>query len=140
MSNSGTHDQHAAHHDDPPSRYGKAVSEELRPLARDLRHAIPEVYRGFAEFHKGAFAPGALDVRTKELIALAIAVVERCDGCIAAHSASLARAGGSRQEAAEAIGVAMLMSGGPGTVYGPRAYAAVCEHIPAPAADAADGG
>jgi AhpD family alkylhydroperoxidase len=114
--------------------YGKAVSDELRPLARDLRQAIPDVFRGFAELHKGAMAAGALDVKTKELIALAIAVVERCDGCIAAHAAGSARAGASRQEAAEAIGVAILMSGGPGTVYGPRAYAAVCEHVPAPAA------
>lgn len=121
---------------DHPSRYGRAVSDELRPLARELRQAIPDVFRGFAELHKGAFAAGALDVRTKELIALAIAVVERCDGCIAAHAASLARAGGTRQEAAEAIGVAISMTGGPGTVYGPRAYAAVCEHIPAPATDA----
>jgi AhpD family alkylhydroperoxidase len=121
---------------DHTGRYGRAVSDELRPLARELRQAIPDTFRGFAEFHKGAFAPGELDVRTKELIALAIAVTERCDGCIAAHAASLARAGGTRQEAAEAIGVAMLMSGGPGTVYGPRAYAAVCEHIPAPQTDA----
>lgn len=114
--------------------YGKAVSDELRPLARELRQAIPDVFRGFAELHKGTMAAGALDVKTKELIALAIAVVERCDGCIAAHAAGSARAGASRQEAAEAIGVAILMSGGPGTVYGPRAYAAVCEHVPAPAA------
>jgi AhpD family alkylhydroperoxidase len=113
--------------------YGKAVSDELRPLARDLRQAIPDVFRGFAELHKGAMAAGALDVKTKELIALAIAVVERCDGCIAAHAAGSARAGASRQEAAEAIGVAILMAGGPATVYGPRAYAAVCEHVPAPA-------
>lgn len=114
--------------------YGKAVSDELRPLARDLRQAIPDVFRGFAELHRGAMAAGALDVKTKELIALAIAVVERCDGCIAAHAAGSARAGVTRQEAAEAIGVAILMSGGPGTVYGPRAYAAVCEHVPAPEA------
>lgn len=112
--------------------YGKGVSDELRPLARDLRQAIPDVFRGFTELHRGAMAAGALDVKTKELIALAIAVVERCDGCIAAHAAGSARAGASRQEAAEAIGVAILMSGGPGTVYGPRAYAAVCEHVAAP--------
>lgn len=126
-------------HSDAPATghqhsYGKGVSDELRPLARDLRQAIPDVFRGFAELNRATMAPGALDVKTKELIALAIAVVERCDGCIAAHAASAARAGVSRQEAAEAIGVAILMTGGPGTVYGPRAYAAVCEHVPAPEA------
>jgi len=114
--------------------YGKKVLEELRPLHRELRHAIPDVYKGFAEFHHAAFAPGALDVRTKELIALAIGVIERCDGCIASHAEGAARAGATRQEAAEAVGVAMLMNGGPATIYGPRAYAAFCEFSPSPPA------
>ncbi len=112
--------------------HGKTVLDELRPLHRELRHAIPDVYKGFGDFHHAAVAPGALDARTKELIAFAIGVAERCDGCIASHAASAARAGATRQEAAEAIGVAMLMSGGPGTVYGPRAYAAFCEFAPEP--------
>lgn len=100
--------------------------DELRPLHRELRHAIPHVYKGF-EFRHAAFAAGELDVKTKELIALAISVVERCDGCIASHSEAAARAGATRQQAAEAIGVAMLMNGGPATIYGPRAYAAFSE-------------
>ena len=113
--------------------YGKAVLDELRPLHRDLRHAIPDVYKGFGEFHKAAFADGALDVKTKELIAFAIGVIERCDGCIASHAEGAVRAGATRQEAAEAVGVAMLMNGGPATIYGPRAYAAFCEFSPEPA-------
>ncbi len=112
--------------------HGKAVLDELRPLHRELRHAIPGVYKGFGEFHHAAFAPGALDVKTKELIALAIGVIERCDGCIASHAEGAAKAGATRQEAAEAVGVAMLMSGGPGTIYAPRAYSAFCEFSPAP--------
>ena len=108
-------------------RFGKVVLDDLVPLRRALRKAIPDVYAGFGNMHRASFAPGALDVKTKELMALAIAVVERCDGCIAAHAQGSARAGASRQEAAEAIGVAMLMSGGPATTYGPRAFAAFCE-------------
>lgn len=111
-------------------RYGKGVLDELRPLHRDLRHAIPEVYKGFGEFHHAAFEAGALDAKTKELIAFAIGIIQRCDGCIASHAEGAAKAGATRQEAAEAIGVAMLMSGGPGTIYGPRAYAAFCEFHP----------
>ncbi len=107
--------------------YGKAVLDDLRPLHRELRHAIPDVYKGFGEFHHAAFAAGAMDVKTKELIAFAIAIADRCDGCIASHAEGAAKAGATRQEAAEAIGVAMLMSGGPGTIYGPRAFAAFCE-------------
>ena len=108
--------------------HGQDVQDELMPLARDLRRAIPAVYAGFAALHNGAMADGALPVKAKELIALAIAVVEQCDGCIAAHSKGAARAGATKEEVAEAIGVTFLMAGGPATVYGPRAYAAFCEY------------
>ncbi len=109
------------------SPHGAVVLNELSGLHRNLRHALPDVYKGFAELHKAAFAPGALDTRTKELIALAIGVVEGCDGCIASHAQAAARSGATRQEAAEAIGVTFLMKGGPATIYGPRAYDAFCE-------------
>ena len=87
------------------SSHGKQVLTELAPLGRELRHAIPDVYKGFSELSKAAFAEGELDRKYKELIALAIGVVEGCDGCIASHSQSAERAGPTRQEAAEAIGV-----------------------------------
>jgi AhpD family alkylhydroperoxidase len=109
------------------SPHGKAVLRELGPLHRDLRRAIPDVYQGFGALSRAAFADGALDRRTKELIALAIGVVEGCDGCIASHGQAAARAGATRQEAAEAIGVTFLMHGGPATVHGARAYDAFCE-------------
>lgn len=117
-----------------PSAIGKTTLDELRPLSRDLRHAIGDVYKGFAAFHEASFAAGALDTKTKELIAFVIGVIQRCDGCIASHAQGAARAGATRQEAAEAIGVAMLMNGGPATIYGPRAYAAFCEFSPDPLA------
>lgn len=107
--------------------HGKDVLDALSPLHRELRRAVPDVYKGFGELYKAAFAPGALDQRTKELIALAIGVVEGCDGCIASHARAAVQAGASKQEAAEAIGVTFLMNGGPATIHGPRAYAAFCE-------------
>lgn len=107
--------------------HGKAVLTELSPLHRQLRKAVPDVYAGFGALHKAAFTAGALDTRTKELIALAIGVAEGCDGCIASHAQAAARAGATRQEAAEAIGVTFLMKGGPATIHGPRAYDAFCE-------------
>jgi len=109
------------------SIHGKAVLRELSPQHRRLRQAIPDVYRGFAELSGAAFADGELDRKTKELIALAIGVVEGCDGCIASHGQAAARAGATRQEAAEAIGVTFLMHGGPATIHGARAYEAFCE-------------
>lgn len=107
--------------------HGKQVLSDLREPAKELRALIPEVYAGFVEMGRAATADGALDRKTKELMALTAAVVLMCDGCIASHARSAARAGATPQEAAEAIGVAILMAGGPGTVYGPRAFAAFKE-------------
>lgn len=107
--------------------HGKEVLHDLGPLSRELRREIPEVYRGFVEMQRAAMAPGALDPKFKELIALAIGVADSCDGCIASHARGAARAGATREEVAEAIGVTFLMRGGPATVYGPRAFDAFCE-------------
>jgi len=107
--------------------YGKDVQDELRPHARELRRMIPDVYKGFGALHDAALADGALDTKTKELIALAIAVSSECDGCIAAHAHAAVRHGASLEEAAETIGVTIMMNGGPATIYGPRAFAAFSE-------------
>ena len=107
--------------------YGKAVRDEMRVPTRELRHAIPQVYAGYKELHDAALGAGVLDVKTKELIALAIAVGKECDGCIAAHAHAAVQHGASPAEAAEAIGVTFLMNGGPATIYGARAFAAFQE-------------
>lgn len=93
----------------------------------ELRRHIPEVYEGFATTHHGALNDGALSKATKELMAMAIGVHKGCDGCIASHARGAARAGATEQEAAEAIGVAILMGGGPSTIYAPRAWEAFQE-------------
>ena len=98
--------------------------KELIGLGRRLRDAIPGVYTGYAELHNAVMVDGALTARTKELIALAIAVSRECDGCVVSHARGAARRGATAQEVAEAMGVAILMNGGPGTVWGPRALAA----------------
>jgi AhpD family alkylhydroperoxidase len=66
----------------------------------------------------------------KELVALAIAVSKECDGCIAYHARGAALQGATREELAEVLAVALLMNGGPATVYGPRAWAAFDEFAP----------
>jgi AhpD family alkylhydroperoxidase len=103
------------------------VLDELKPQQRALRQMIPDVYRGFGEMSGAALAAGALETKVKELMAMAIGVVNGCDGCIASHARGAVRAGASKEEAAEAIGVSILMHGGPATVYGARAYQAFCE-------------
>jgi AhpD family alkylhydroperoxidase len=103
----------------------REARNELVGLGRRLREAIPGVYAGYAQLHHAAMGDdGALPGQVKELIALAIAVTRECDGCILAHARAAAQRGATAQEVAETMGVAILMNGGPGTVYGPRAYAA----------------
>lgn len=103
------------------------VLDDLRPQHRALRQMIPEVYRAFNDMSGAALGDGALETSVKELMAMVIGVVNGCDGCIASHARGAARAGATREAAAEAIGVAIMMQGGPATVYGARAYQAFCE-------------
>ncbi len=99
--------------------------ERLNELMQKLGEAAPGAMGGFSEMHHGAIADGALSGKTKELIALGIAVTVRCDGCIAYHVHDAMEAGASREEIAETIGVAVLMGGGPSVVYGAEALEAV---------------
>lgn len=101
--------------------------QEVHRNTRELREHIGDVYAGFATTHRAAFADGALTTKTKELMALAIAIHDHCDGCIASHARGAARHGASPQEVAETIGVTIQMGGGPSTIYGPRAWAAYTE-------------
>jgi AhpD family alkylhydroperoxidase len=104
------------------------VLHEVTTAGRQLRDAIPEVYLGYARLSAAAMGDGGeLPPKMRELIALAIGVTRECDGCIAAHARGAARQGATAQEVAEALGVAIVMNGGPGTVWGPRAYAAFQE-------------
>lgn len=109
--------------------YGEVI-DELKEPTRSLSGMIPEAWRGFGELHKHAVADGALPARIKELMALTIAVVKQCDGCIAYHAKAAARRGATPEEVAEALGVALLMDGGTASVYGPRAWNAYREFAP----------
>jgi AhpD family alkylhydroperoxidase len=102
----------------------KEILEELREPVRVLTGHIPDVFEGYRKMRASAFADGALDAKTKELIALAISVTKQCDGCIASHARGAARRRATAEEVAQALGVAIALSGGPGTVHAPRAYAA----------------
>jgi AhpD family alkylhydroperoxidase len=109
----------------------RELADELRGPTASLRRSIPDVWEGFGHLHDAAMADGALHGKQKQLIALAIAVVQRCDGCIVSHARSAARLGATPEEVGEALGVAVLMAGGPATVYGPRAWRAYLEYAPA---------
>jgi len=106
------------------------IREELREPALALRALIPDVMRSYGELSRAAMAEGELSVATKELLALVIAVTRECDGCLVAHARGARRAGVTRTMIAEAMGVAIVMNGGPGTVWGPRALRAFDEAAP----------
>jgi len=97
---------------------------ELQQLVLELSKESPGPMSGFSSLHKAALADGALSRKSKELIALGIAIAACCDGCIAYHVHDSIKAGASRQEVTETIGVAILMGGGPAMVYGCEALAA----------------
>jgi AhpD family alkylhydroperoxidase len=100
------------------------IIKSISANARLLRTEVPEVLSAFGALGKAAQADGALDRKTKELIALALGVHSRCDGCIGYHVETLVKLGASRAEVAEAVGVAIQMGGGPAVNYAADAMAA----------------
>jgi AhpD family alkylhydroperoxidase len=102
-------------------------NNHLRKLMGTLGNEIPETMSAFMNLHKAAGKDGALDARTKELIALSIAITVRCNGCIAFHVHDALELGASRPEIVEAIGMAILMGGGPSVVYGTEALEALSQ-------------
>ncbi|MGI9540416.1 MAG: carboxymuconolactone decarboxylase family protein [Miltoncostaeaceae bacterium] len=109
--------------------YTERRHEVLRDL-RSLTAAQPDVMNGFSSMHEAAIADAALSPAVKELIALALAVHARCDGCISIHVAAAVDAGATREQIADALGVAVLMGGGPAPVYAGEAMTALGELLP----------
>jgi AhpD family alkylhydroperoxidase len=93
----------------------------------DLAEVIPSTTSAFGRLVMSATEGDALSVKAKELISFAIAITVRCDGCLAHHSQAVLKAGATRQEVVEMIGVAILMGGGPSSVYGVEALQAFDE-------------
>ncbi len=93
----------------------------------DFAEHQPETVLAFSSLRKAALADGDLNSKTKELIALAIAVASQCDGCIAFHVDHAITAGATANEIKEALSVAVLMGGGPALVYATHAMQAMNE-------------
>jgi len=80
--------------------------------------------QAFSALAQAATRDGVLDKKTKELIALALGVAARCDGCIGFHTEALVRLGATRQEVEETLGMAVYMGGGPSLMYAADAITA----------------
>lgn len=98
--------------------------ENVMENGKRLRDVMPNEMGSFFEFTGKVFKDGVLDVKTKELITLGIAISARCEGCIEAHVAKFISLGGTKEELGEAIAVAVAMGGGPSTIYGGKAMEA----------------
>lgn len=105
--------------------YRKYLEERLTRFGK----AMPGPMTGFARLHKKAVEEGALSAKTKELMALAISVAVNCEGCIAYHVHDSIKAGASRPELLEAVGVAVFMGGGPASIYAAHALDAIDQFL-----------
>lgn len=99
----------------------KDITSSISKCMKLLGKEIPETMQGFSAMAKAAKADGALDMKTKEFVALAIGVAARCDGCIGFHTEELVRLGATKEEVAEVLGIAVYMGGGPSLMYAAEA-------------------
>ena len=101
-----------------------AMATELTGAIKEVRLGSPEVTKDFSAMAAAATKDGVLDTKTKELIALAIAVAIRCDGCVAFHAQAAVRHGATREEIMETMGMALYMGAGPSLMYAAQAVEA----------------
>ncbi len=99
------------------ARDPREILEDYRQGASEWSKAHPECMPAFAELSKASMKPGALDYKTKELIAAAVGLAVRCEYCIVYHVHAALKAGATRQELIETACVTNLMGGGPVVTY-----------------------
>jgi AhpD family alkylhydroperoxidase len=104
------------------------LEERLTQFGREM----PGPMSGFARLHKKAVEEGTLSAKVKEMMALAISIAVGCEGCIAYHTHDAIKAGATRAELLETIGVGVMMAGGPGTIYAAHALDAVEQFLSVP--------
>jgi AhpD family alkylhydroperoxidase len=100
------------------------LTTELSAQLRNLRGAAPDVMKAFAGIAQAATVSKALDGKTKELIALGIAVAVRCEDCIAFHVKAAVEHGATKEEVSETLGMAIYMGAGPSVMYASHAMEA----------------
>ncbi|XAH26340.1 carboxymuconolactone decarboxylase family protein [Xylophilus sp. GW821-FHT01B05] len=104
--------------------WASALSNNKRAAGALVEHN-PKMIEAFRALNAAQGATGTLDAKTRELIALAVAVTTRCDGCIAAHAAAARKAGVTEAELSEALGTAIALNAGAAYIYSLRAMDAL---------------
>lgn len=100
------------------------ITKDLNTHLAKLRKDMPETMAGFSTLAQAATKEGVLDKKTKELIAMALAVANHCQGCIGFHSQALVKLEATREELIETLGMAIYMGGGPSLMYAAEALEA----------------
>ncbi|WP_225029838.1 carboxymuconolactone decarboxylase family protein [Xinfangfangia pollutisoli] len=93
---------------------------EVKKRVGEFAALVPDVMKGYAALASAGEKAQHLDGKTRELIALSVAVTTRCDGCIASHVEAALKHGCTREEIAEALGVAIALNAGAALVYSAR--------------------
>lgn len=106
------------------------ITQSLSASLAQLRSDTPDVMKAFSMLAQAATKEGALDKKTKELIALALGIAAHCDGCIGFHVQTLIKLGTSRAELEEMLGMTVYMGGGPSLMYAADALKAFEELSP----------
>lgn len=102
--------------------------KELIGRIGEIGKLSPDMLRGYQTLSGAGEKTGHLDAKTRELISLAVAVTTHCDGCITVHTGDALKHGATREEIAEALGVAVAMNAGAAMVYSARVMDAVNAH------------
>ncbi len=105
--------------------------KELTGRIGEIGTLSPDTLAGYQTLSKAGAKTGHLDAKTRELIALAVSVTTHCDGCITVHTGEALKHGATREEVAEALGVAVALNAGAAMVYSARVMDAMSEHAAA---------
>lgn len=100
------------------------LTQGLNVQLAKMRKEMPELMSGFSAIAQAATKDGALDRKSKELIAMALAVANHCEGCIGFHSQTLVKLNVTREELLETLSMAIYMGGGPSLMYAAEALEA----------------
>jgi AhpD family alkylhydroperoxidase len=97
-----------------------AYRDQITAAVREISAANPEIVKAYAGLNRANASSTRLDAKTRELIAIAVAVTLRCDGCINAHTDGAIKAGATKEEIVDALGVAIMVNAGAAMVYSAR--------------------
>jgi len=115
----------------------KKARVEMGVGINEMSRLTPETVKAFSAMSEAGEKSGVLDAKTRELIAVAIAVQLRCDGCIATYVDGARQAGATREEIAEALTVALSVTSRASLTYATRALDAYATATPGPSAASA---